>query len=180
MNPQSASAAGSPITSPGRIRLATFLARLIWLSILPLLLLSGWLAFNHVMSRREELDLQATDQVKNLAAAVDRYLTARIGALNVLAHSPLLDEATSRQPFYREAQGFQQSFGSHVVLATLDMQMLFNTRLPFDTASLPKLPRPGGRAAAPIALETGRAAVGDTFFGPVAKEAVVAIAVPVI
>ncbi|WP_265944465.1 hypothetical protein [Dechloromonas sp. A34] len=137
MKPQSAGDAGSPIAKPQSIRLATFLTRLIWLSILPLLLLSGWQAFEHVTSRREELDLEAATQAKSLAATVDQHLTARIAALNVLAHSPLLDETATHQAFYREAQGFRNNFGSHVVLAALDMQMLLNTRQPFGTAPCP-------------------------------------------
>jgi PAS domain S-box-containing protein len=89
-------------------------------------------------------------------------------------------EDTSRWPeFYKEAQGFHRSFGSHVILADPQMHMLFNTRAPFGT-TLPMLPRPKGRAAAPIAAETGKPAVGDSFQGPVAKELLVAIAVPVV
>ncbi len=55
--------------------------------------------------------------------------------------------------------------------------MLFNTRVPFGTELSP-LPRSEDRAAAPTALETGRPAVGDSIMGPVAKQQLVAIAVP--
>jgi hypothetical protein len=57
------------------------------------------------------------------------------------------------------------------------MRMLFNTRVPFGSA-LPILPRPNGNAAVPAAIESGRPAVGDVFMGPIAKEPLVAVAVP--
>ena len=56
--------------------------------------------------------------------------------------------------------------------------MLFNTHVPFGEA-LPKLPRPRGHAAVPTMLKTGKPAVGDMFIGKLAKEPLIAIAVPV-
>ncbi|WP_295426729.1 histidine kinase dimerization/phospho-acceptor domain-containing protein [uncultured Thiodictyon sp.] len=99
----------------------------------------------------------------------------------MLALSPLLDDQARWGDLYREAQGFRESFGSHVILADVGdpMRMLFSTRLPFGTP-LPPLPRPQGHAAAPAAVATGKPAVGDSFIGPVVKEPLVAIAVPVL
>jgi PAS domain S-box-containing protein len=153
------------------------LTRLIWLSLLPLVLLAAYLAFNSVRSTQAAQDLAAANLAANFASAVDSELQARINGLQLLASSPLANDASGHQALYQEAQGFVTHFGSHVILADLEMQMLFNTRAPFGTA-LPKLPRPTGHAAVPVALQTGRAAVGDIFFGPVAKEPLVALAVP--
>lgn len=157
--------------------LQRLLTRLIWLSLLPLVLLAAYLAFNSVRSTQAAQDLAAANLAANFASAVDGELQARINGLQLLASSPLANDASSHQALYQEAQGFVAHFGSHIVLADLEMQMLFNTRVPFGTA-LPKLPRPAGNAAVPVALQTGRAAVGDIFFGPVAKEPLVALAVP--
>jgi len=157
--------------------LHSFLVRLIWLCVLPLILLAAYLAIDSVRDAQSARDLEAANLAKNFATAVDHELSARIGALHMLAVSPLADDASRRKDLYQEAQGFRESFGSHVILADLEMQMLFNTRVPFG-ATLPMLPRPKGHAAAPTAVETGAPAVGDIFFGPVAKEALVAIAVP--
>lgn len=157
--------------------LRRFLTRLIWLCILPLIVLAVYLAFDRVRQTQAERDLAAANLAKNFATAVDSELSARISGLQLLAASPLADEVSRHQDLYRQAQGFVTSFGSHVVVADPQGQMLLNTRVPFGTA-LPKLPRPAGRAAAPMALETGVPAVGDIFFGPVVKQPLVAIVVP--
>ena len=157
--------------------LHSFLTRLIWLCMLPPVLLATYLAVSRVQSTQAARDLDAANLAKNFATAIDQNLVARIGALSMLAASPLADNARHRRDLYDEAQGFRQSFGSHVILANPEMQMLINTRVPFGTA-LPMLPRPRGHAAAAIALETGKPAVGDTFIGPFAKEPLVALAIP--
>ena len=165
-------------TEPG-MRLSTFLMRLIAVCVLPLVLLASWLVFDSVLSSQRARDREVAGRVQDYATAVDNQLAARIGALHMLAVSPLADDPTRWNDLYREAQGFHQSFGSHVILASAGdpMPMLFNTRVPFGTG-LPPLPRPKGHAAAPAAVETGKPAVGDTFPGPIAKQTLVAIAVP--
>ncbi|MDD5296786.1 MAG: ATP-binding protein [Rhodocyclaceae bacterium] len=157
--------------------LHSFLTRLIWLCVLPLVLLAGWLALADVRDTQSDRDREAANLAKNFATEIDQHLSARIGALNMLAQSPLADEPKRWPDMYREAQGFHGSFGSHVILADPALHMLFNTRAPFGTA-LPMLPPSKGRAAAPSALETGKPSVGDIVFGPLAKEPLVAIAVP--
>lgn len=157
--------------------LYAFLFRLIALSVVPLVLLSGYFAVNHYRTLRAEQDSVATNLVNSVATSIDQHLGSRIGALQMLASSPLLRNASRRDDLYQEAQGFQKSFGSHVILADTERHMLFNTRVPFG-APLPTLPKPEGRAAAPIAVATGQPAVGDVFQGPIAKESLVAIAVP--
>jgi two-component system, sensor histidine kinase and response regulator len=169
---------GEAHPKPAGMPLATFLTRLIWLCVLPLLILAVWLAADSVLTRRAERDREAANLASNVAAAVDRDLEARIGALGMLAESPLLDDPARWPDLYREALGLYRSFGTHVVLADAGtpMRMLLNTRVPLGTA-LPVLPRPSGQAAAPAALATGRPAVGDLFRGPIADQPLVAIAV---
>lgn len=159
--------------------LHAFLTRLIWLCVLPMVLLAGYLAIEHVTSLQSQRDQHAADLVCNVATAIDRHLDARIAGLRVLATSPLVDDPKRWHELYQEAQGFRESFGSHVVFADPSLQMRFNTRVPFGE-SLPKLPTPKGHAAAPEALETGRPSVGDLFLGPIAKEPLVAVVVPVL
>jgi PAS domain S-box-containing protein len=156
-----------------------FLARLIWLCVLPLVLLAAYLATDHVRHVQRERDLEAANLAKTLAASVDQALDARIGALYMLAQSPLVDDVAQRRALYEEARGFFDSFGSHVVLADTNRQMLFNTRVPFGNV-LPPLPRPQGHAAVPTAIATGSPAVGDVFQGPIAGVPLIAIAVPVL
>ena len=159
--------------------LQKLLTRLILFCVCPLIFLSIFLAAYNVLSKQDERNIEASSLAKNVAVGIDQHLQARINALQMLAVSPLVDDKSRWKDLYREAQGFQQSFGSHIILADLRMQMLFNTRTPFGS-KLPRLPLSRGRAAAPTALETGKPAVGNIVFGPVAKELRVATAVPIL
>ncbi|HLO62441.1 MAG TPA: PAS domain S-box protein [Azonexus sp.] len=170
--------ASTPTVVPG-IPLHTFLVRQIWLCLLPLLLLSSWLAYDSASTQGEEQKAQALRIAQNLAASVDQRLQAHIAALSMLAASPLLDDPAQWPVLYREARGFQQSLDSHVILASSGepIRMLFNTRAPFG-APLPNLPQPRGQGAARAALDTLRPAVGDIVLGPLANTPLVAVAVP--
>ena len=155
-----------------------YLLRLIWACMLPLLLLACVFAYQNINELEAQREKTAQEVVDGLILDVDRNLTARIGGLQVLATSSAARKSANRADFYREAQSFYANFGSHVILADLDYQMLFNTRVPLGTA-LPHLPRSNSRSAAPAVIETGKPAVGDIVFGPIAKEPLLAIAVPV-
>jgi hypothetical protein len=156
------------------VSLKTYLTGLIWVSVLPLVVLAIYLAANHIHGLHQELDREPQDEARNIATVIDRHLGAQIAALQML-----VDDATRWEEYYQEARGFLENFGGHVILADLSTQMILNTRAHFE-AALPKLPVPKGHAAAPTALATGKPAVGDRFLGPVAKQPLVAIAVPVI
>jgi two-component system sensor histidine kinase/response regulator len=157
--------------------LSFFLARLIGLCIAPLLLLAVWLAWSYLQELEDRHLREGANLAQNQAIAYDNYLNARIGALRLLADSPLADDPRRWPDLYAEALGFQKSFGTHVIFAASTQQMHFNTRTPFGTP-LPLLPRPKGRSATLLALETGQPQVGDLFFGPVAQAPLVAIVVP--
>ncbi|MEN6439899.1 MAG: histidine kinase dimerization/phosphoacceptor domain -containing protein [Syntrophobacter sp.] len=161
------------------ISLNTFLTRLIWFCVLPLVILAVYLAIKHVYTLRDQQDQEARNQIHNVATSIDHQLGAQIAALQMLAASPLLDDPPRLHEFYSEAMNFRTSFGGHVILSDLSMQMVFHTRAPLGSP-LPKLPTPRGHAAAPEVLATGRPAVGDMFLGPIAKEPLVATVVPVV
>lgn len=161
------------------ISLRTFLSRLIWLCVLPPTILAVYLAIDHVLILKKEREDMAADIAHNVMISVDRHIGAHITALQMMADAPFLDEPSRFNECYIAAQSFHRHFGGHIVLADLSMQMIFNTRMPFG-AALPKLPIPKGHAAAPAALATGQPAVGDIFVGPIAKEPLVAVVVPVI
>lgn len=160
-----------------RMSLHSFLRRVIWLCVLPLVVLAAYLAIETVRTTQYARDYAAANLAKNFAIAIDENLKSRIGALHILTASPLADQVEQRKDLYQEAQGFQQNFGSHVILADLNMRMLFNTRAPFGTI-LPALPRPKGNSAVVTVMKTGKPAVGDSFLSSVSGEPMVAIAVP--
>lgn len=154
------------------------LQRLVLLCMLPLVLLALYLGVDSVRKVRAADDRAAARMASEIGAAVDHALQARIDALSALSRSPLLDSAERLPDFLRAAQSIRATFGGEVILADASGQMLLHTARPVD-AALPRLPRPDGNAAAPLALSTGRPAVGNRVMGPVQQRPVVAIAVPV-
>jgi two-component system sensor histidine kinase/response regulator len=162
------------------VALSVYLRRLFWLGVLPLVLLAALLAAIHVDSLNEQREIAADNIARSLALGIDEYLRARIDALQMLANSPNIDDSANWSKLYREAQGFHQVFASHVILADArePMQMLLNTRRPFDQP-LPLMPKSDGQTAAPVAVRSGEPAVGDLLFGPVAGEPLIGIAIPV-
>lgn len=163
------------------VSMRTFITRLIWLCVIPLLVLATWNAVDNAQQQQDRVILEARHLAQNLALAIDQRLDSQINGLTMLAKSELVAEPNRWQELYRQAQNFQQSFNTHVILAEAEepRQMLFNTWVPFGD-KLPGLPKPDGRAAAPLAVETRQPAVGDSFLGPVADTTLIAVAVPVV
>lgn len=161
------------------LSLRAFLSRLIWVCMLPLLLLTVYLAVDRVQSLRFQCNESANNFAHLAANSVDSYLNSQTRSLKALAASPLFDDLSQLGDAYRQAQGFRENFGTHIVLADPLGQMVLNTRSPLE-ANLPKLPIPQGFAAAPYAVRSGEAAIGDVFFGPIGKEEMIAVVVPVV
>ncbi|MDM0025172.1 ATP-binding protein [Variovorax saccharolyticus] len=161
------------------VSLRSYITGLIWLCMGPLILLAAYLAVDRVRDLRSERDAEARKLSQTIMGLVDSELNARIIALQFLGTSPLVDDPTRWKELYAEAQRFRQIFDCQVIFGDRSMAMLWNTRVPFGTP-LPPLPQPKGRKSAPLALETGRPAVGDIFQGPVINQPLVAITVPVL
>jgi len=86
--------------------LTVLLTGVIWLCLLPLVLLAAWLAHDSVRSHEAEHRRDATQLARRVAVEVDQHLSARIGALQMLAASPLADDPGRWPELYREALGF--------------------------------------------------------------------------
>ncbi len=156
-----------------------FLTRLIWLSVVPLVLLTAWLTTEHVQHTQNQHNSDAHNMAQNLALSIDQHLIERIGALHMLALSPLIEQTTTpTRALYQEAQKFRQTFGGEVLLSDLEGRVLLATHLPFGVP-LPKLPRPKGHSAARMAVQSGKPAVGDLFTELANNEPMVAIASPI-
>jgi len=151
---------------------------MIWLGMLPLLVLAVYLAVQSLRQTRAEDEYLEERLARQVADAVDQILRSRIDTLVVLADSPLLGDPPRLAEFHVEARSFRRNYGSELILADTQGQMLLHSGVPFGDP-LPRLPRPNEHAAAPTALRTGRPAVGNEVVGPVLKTRVIAIAVPV-
>ena len=158
--------------------LQTFLRRLIWVCMAPLLVLALIVL---VVNLRQSQVARNTDLAQH-AQLTRQYIDLKIAShargLNMLATSPELAQAGVSPNFYRTALAFHTHFGDHIVLAHQD-RMLMNTRVPLGTP-LPPMPQVRGRSAVQEALQTGQLAVGDLFQGPMSKSLLLAMAVPVI
>ena len=157
-----------------------FLSRLIWWCVAPLALLAAYLAVDYVRHEHEEHDLEAQRLAAALATTIDHDLDTRIAALQILATSPLGDDATRWPDLYQLAQGYRQSFGTDVILASVDRRVHFTTRAPLGTP-LPELPRPQGHSGMQAAVETAKPEVSDIFRDPFGgNELLVAVSVPAV
>lgn len=154
-----------------------FLTRLIALCVTPLVVLAILLAILYIHHIQDETQVQAQGIAQSLMTSIDNTLNARIGGLQILAKSPLADDAARWTSLYQEAQAYRESLGGHVVFADANLRVQFNTRLPFG-APVPALPQPKGRSAVESARLSLKPAVGDPFMGSVAGEALIAIAAP--
>ena len=155
-----------------------FLQRLVWACVLPVFVFAGALALEGIHHQYAD-DLQASERVSaNLLGRIDTHVQARLDALQLLARTLPGTDPAAVGAHYREAQAFQGVFGSHVILADLERRMLYNTRTPLG-APLPELPVLRGPSAVQAALDSGQPAVGTRVFGPVAREPLVPLVVPV-
>ncbi|OYU92691.1 MAG: hypothetical protein CFE45_22340, partial [Burkholderiales bacterium PBB5] len=155
------------------------LTRLIWTSLVPLVLLGTYLAYDRVVVVRQQQDDAAQALASSVASAVEGNMRLRIEVLRTLAESPDLDDPARWGQFYQLALGYRKVLGADLLLVDSARQMRLNTRVPWGTP-LPALPVPQGRAAVPLAFATGQPAVGDRFEGPIAGVPMVALAVPVL
>lgn len=158
--------------------LSLFLSRLGLVAALPALAAYSIAMVVHVRSGRELRLGNGRAQARALVRLVDQRLENILDGLRLLAASPELDDPADLSGFHLNAQRYRSVYGSHVILADVDSQMILNTRTAFGTV-LPKLPVPRGHAAVPELLRTGRPSVGDSFVGPIAGETLVAAVVPV-
>lgn len=158
-----------------------YLTKAILLCAAPVIILSFMLMANYVRLLLEEQNHEDYLRAQEISSRIDAEILSHIRSLEILAESPLLDSPERRDEFYKEMQAFFTAYGSHVILADLSRQMLLNTRVPFGEP-LPKLPAPiklGGRVGLAIAVETAKPVIGDIVFGPVAKEPLLTVIVPV-
>ena len=126
MNAPDAKRVSDPAVRSSGVSLHDFLTRLIWLSVLPLLLLAAWLAFDSVRSIQEQRDLEAENMAQNFATGIDNNLRSRIAALRMLSLSPELADRSRWNILYQNAQAFNRSFGSHVILADAGRPGIFS------------------------------------------------------
>jgi signal transduction histidine kinase len=172
--------AAVPAAASRGTKLSSFLTRLIWMCVLPLLLLAGWLAYDNLRDRQNDRDQEALLIATNYATSIDQQIRAWIRGLLLLDASPLVDDPGHWRDLYRQAGIFHAQFGGHVTFAEAEepMRIVFDTRAPYES---PPLHWTGteARAVAAAAVATGASAVGNVCSCTRPQRDTVALAVPV-
>ena len=143
--------------------------------VAPLLLFGAYAGFRIADAQfRDDRD-DLTIEARTLSAGVDREIVGEIERLQALAASASLRQGDFAE-FQRQAEAslaLRQS--GNIMLVDRDMQQLVNTWMPFGT-TLEKaaVPEPVERAFA-----TGKPQVTGLFMGPIVKQLLIAVIVPV-
>jgi PAS domain S-box-containing protein len=143
--------------------------------IAPLLLFGAYAAIRVADEQFDQVRENLMNAARALSADVDREIIGEIETLQALAASPSLHQRDFAA-FQRQAEAslaMRQS--GNIMLIDRNMQQLVNTWMPFGR-SLEKadIPEPVERA-----FETGKPQITGLFLGPVTKQLVFAIIVPV-
>ena len=142
-------------------------------TILPVLLLAGFVVYSGYARTHDEAAERVVQSAQSAMAAVDRELQNQISALQVLALEPELIEGDFAE-FRDDAERFLQVRSGYVI-AVSDAQgnHVFNTRQPKALAPWTNLD------AFHQVMKTKKPAVSDIYVGGVTKEPTFTINVPV-
>jgi signal transduction histidine kinase/ActR/RegA family two-component response regulator len=158
------------------MRLRAYLLIMIGAIILPISLFAA-IALQTLLTSERDAALKALGQSAAAAALlVDRELSSAEAALHVLARSPQLAQG-DMAGFYAHAKSADRGDGGRIILFDAGGQQLINTIVPLGS----KLPpaRDEVRARIRQVITTRKTMVSDLVTGPLQKNPVTAITVPV-
>ena len=167
-------AANAPAAAKGR-PIAVYLVLFGLAVALPALLFSAYLLYRFEDVSRTSANRVAQDTAASIRDIVDREIDSMATTLRVLSTSGFL-RAGDFAAFHARAAAALEGTGNFVILADGTGKQLLNTRVPYGSA----LGAIGDRATVETALETDRIYVSDLFYGSVAKQYVINVALPVI
>lgn len=148
------------------------------LTIVPALFLTGWLATWLAQSERSQLEQNARNQAREVVAAIDREIISTQNLLVVLAGSPFL-QSGSIEEFYHQAAEVSRKVGLRIVLRDHEInRQVVNTGLPWGAPLTDGIPPPQTELDAEL-VRAGKPFVSNVFFGPLIKQHLVAVVVPV-
>jgi PAS domain S-box-containing protein len=151
------------------------LAVLGWAIVAPLLLFGAYAGARMADAMLDQVQGTLMDEARALSADVDREIIGEIETLEALAASPSLLHGDFAA-FQRQAEApltLRQS--GNIVLFDRDMRQIINTSVPFGT------PMPKGVIQEQVerAFATGKTQVTGLFEGPVARDVLFSIILPV-
>jgi diguanylate cyclase (GGDEF)-like protein len=136
-------------------------------------MVAGLIAYNYHQDRKQLVQVSIAT-VRAMVAAVDKDLAGVKTALLTLATSPHLT-SNDLSAFYEQAQEVLQiQEANNILLIDPTFQQRLNTLRPFGS-DLPSITNPAIQSV----FKTGRPVVTDLYLGAVAKQPIIAIAVPI-
>ncbi len=145
--------------------------------VTPLILFGAYAGVRMADAQFQQVRTELTDEVRTLSSNVDREIIGELETLEALASSPSLQRG-DYAAFQRQTEAplaLRQS--GNIVLFDRDARQVINTSAPFGT-SLPAAVIME-REAVQRVFATGRAQVTSLFEGPVARDVLYSIVVPV-
>lgn len=151
------------------------LAALVIACILPVATVAAALIVNFYAKERAQLIGNTVQHARNIITAVDRDVAGVQLALQALATSRALQENDLGNFYPRAADLVDKLRADSIVLLDTDGAMLLSTKRPWGTP-LPRLPK------APLLqriVASGAPGVSDMFIGPITRQPIFSIGVPV-
>lgn len=143
--------------------------------LLPAALAVGLLIVHSLRQQGEAIEAGTLATARALTQAVDQELASARTALQALATSPSL-AAGDLAGFDRQARSLLSELpGSNVTLTDASGQQLINTLQPFGQP----LPRHSDPATVQLVFRKGQPTISDLYLGPVSRQPVIGIDVPV-
>jgi two-component system, NarL family, sensor histidine kinase UhpB len=161
----------------GRLPARVYAISIVLGVLTPALALAAYLAIESARSARAHLEQSARDETREAIAAIERDVVSVQNTLIALASSPSLQNGDF-EAFYRQAADVSRRIGLQIVLHDPQLNQLANTAVPWKSTRTPETPT-AARDAYSRLVETGKPAVSDVFFAPLAKRYSVAVMVPV-
>jgi PAS domain S-box-containing protein len=146
-----------------------------WAIIAPLLLFGAYAGARMADAQLNQVREEMIDEARTLSAGVDREIMGEIETLEALAASPSLQRGDFAA-FQRQAEApLTLRRSGNIVLFDRSARQIVNTSAPFGTPMPPAVIRVQVEAA----FATGRTLVTGLFNGPVAREVLYSIILPV-
>jgi len=143
--------------------------------IVPLLLFGAYAEISMADAQLDQVRKDLMNGARTLSAQVDREIIGEIERLQALAASPSLRQGDFAEFQHQAAASLALRQSGNIMLIDREMQQLVNTWVPFGT--------PMEKAAVPehmqMALATGKPQVTGLFIGPVTRQLMFGIVVPV-
>lgn len=162
-----------PVRGAGSSSLHLRLALLVAGTVLPVLILAGFIVFDSYVRARDAAADRVLQMTKSAMAAVDRELQNQISALEILALEPDLVNGNF-EGFRYDAERYRQVNPDSVIsVSTADGRQVFNSVV---RANVP--PRVNQEALRKV-FKTGLPVIADLYVGKVTNRVVIGVEVPV-